>query len=110
MAEKQVKPFAQTIQEIDKGRANAVLSDLMQQLVTAVVNTGTKGKLTIVVAVAPVGETNNVAVTVTPKLDAPNDYERKAVFFADDDGNLSREDPANRLAKMPLRSVGEAAV
>lgn len=106
-----VKPFATMLQEVDGGKAHLVLSDLMRQLVAAVRDTGRKGKLTIAVTVTPVADSvENMVVTISPKLDAPTDYERQAVFFVDREANLTREDPHQQAlnSTMPLRVIGEA--
>lgn len=104
--EQRVRPFADVLQQVDQGRAHALISDLLRQLVAAVRDTGRKGKLNIAVTVAQLSDGKTLSVNVVPKLDAPNDWERAGVFFVDRNANLTREDPDAPMAGTPLRSVG----
>lgn len=99
-----VRPFAAVLQEVDAGKAHAVLSEMLDELVKAVDSTGRKGKLTIEVGVAPVkaGNTTNLIVSVSPKLSAPADVEKSSIFFHKG-GALTREDPNQPM--LPLRGV-----
>ncbi len=105
--DKTVRPFAAVLQEIDAGKAHAVLSDLLDELVRAVDATGRKGKLTVTFGVAPVkaGNTTNLIVSCVPKLDAPADIEKSSVFFHKG-GALTREDP--NQPTLPLRDLNAA--
>lgn len=99
-----VRPFAAVLQEVDGGKAHAVLSTMLDELVKAVDATGKKGKLDVSIGVAPVkaGNTTNLIVSVSPKLSAPADVEKSSVFFHKG-GALTREDPNQPM--LPLRSV-----
>lgn len=111
--ERQIRPFATTLQEINNGKAHTRLSDQLHTLVAAVAETGKKGELTIKVIVAPLkkGQTNTLVTTVSSTLKAPegDDAAPSSVFFVDRAGNLTRNDP--QQMQLPLRVVpdGEAA-
>jgi hypothetical protein len=108
-----IKPFAATLQEIAAGAFHARVSELLQDLVTAVTDTGKKGVLTIQLTVAPIkpGNTTNLVVTGSAAVKAPKSEadSPSSVFFRDAAGNLSRNDP-NQPA-LPLRGLdsGKAA-
>lgn len=109
-----IKPFAATLQEIAAGTFHARLSEQLQDLVTAVTDTGRKGTLTVQLTVAPIkpGNTTNLVVTGKVAVKAPesDDAAPSSVFFHDTNGNLTRNDP-NQPA-LPLRgleSTGKAA-
>lgn len=99
-----VRPFAATLQDINNGDVADQLSTDMQTLVAAVRELGRKGSITLKVEVAPRrgnASALNVTARVETKLPAPEPVE--SVFFADDDGNLSRTDP--RQMQFDLRTV-----
>lgn len=102
-----IRPFAAVLQEIDSGRAHAILSDLLHELTQAVKDTGKKGDLTIKVTVEPIkaGNTTNLVATVVPTLKAPTDSKKSSVFFTDKSGNLTREDPNQPV--LPFRVAGD---
>jgi len=108
-----IKPFAATLQEIAAGAFHTRVSEQLQDLVTAVTDTGKKGSLTLTLTVAPIkpGNTTNLVVTGTTAVKAPksDDDSPSSVFFHDNSGNLTRNDP-NQLA-LPLRGLdsGKAA-
>jgi hypothetical protein len=104
--EPRVKPFAATLQEIDKGSVHAQLSDQLRQLTAAVTDTGKRGTLVVTLTVSPIkpGNTSNLVVTAQSVLKAPTGDVPSAVFFHDAHGNLTREDP--NQPTLPMRVVG----
>lgn len=108
-----IKPFAATLQEIAAGTFHARLSEQLQDLVTAVTDTGRKGVLTVQLTVAPIkpGNTTNLVVTGNVAVKGPKSDEDSpsSVFFHDAAGNLSRNDPTQPA--LPLRGLdlGKAA-
>lgn len=97
------KPFAAFIQEQRRGAAHDELSEELQKLVAAVVETAKKGTLTLKVDVAmgKDGRTLLIADTVTVKL--PKHDSKPSLFFFDERGNLSRENPAQ--TELPLKKL-----
>lgn len=89
------KPFAAWLQEQQSGRTHDELTDALAALAAAVKETGKKGVLTLSITVAPFDKGNGAALTVTDvvKVSLPQHDRRKSIFYADDDGNLTRDDP-----------------
>jgi hypothetical protein len=102
-----IKPFGAVLQELDKGRVHTRLSELLTQLVAAVVDTGKKGSLTLQLVVEP--NKDDVTYTVSPKVKlASPEEERGTLFFADDDGNLTRTDPRQQVLPLSLATKDTA--
>lgn len=105
--DQQIRPFAAVLQEMAGGRVHTRLSDQLRDLTAAVAETGKKGTLALVVEVKPLrpGDTGTLVVTAKTVLKAPegDDASPVTVFFADQTGNLTRNDP--RQLALPLREV-----
>jgi hypothetical protein len=98
----QRKPFAQFLQEARKGGLHTELSDELAALVQSCIETGKKGKLALTVTV----EDGTVSIVDDVKVTTPKPDARPSIFFADDDGNLSRTNP--RQVELPLAAVRAA--
>jgi hypothetical protein len=101
----QVRPLAAVLQDLKHGAVLDQASTELQQLVAAVTDTRKKGKLVVEITVEPM-KNDDVALTVTAgvKVTRPPAPANSAIFFADDDHNLVRDDP--RQAALPgLRRV-----
>lgn len=88
----QVRPFAATLQAIQRGAVLQEASIGLKEVVEAVIETGRKGKLTLVIDIEPVkgnSDALNVSGKVTTSLPS---IPAASVFFADG-GNLVRDDP-----------------
>jgi outer membrane PBP1 activator LpoA protein len=105
--ERQVKPFAATLQELAGGTVAARLAEQLQELTQAVTDTGKKGTLTLQLTVAPLkpGNVTNLIVTAKTVVKAPEDDSAtpSSVFFTDSAGNLTRDDP--KQPTLPLRGL-----
>jgi len=98
----QTKPFAQLLQEMNRGRLHAELSDACADVIGAVVEHGKKGSLTIKLDISPEGdEAVKIAASYSPK--PPQPPAKPSLFFADAQGHVSRQ-RLNQL-EMPLRGV-----
>jgi hypothetical protein len=92
--DEQVRPFAELLTVLDHGAAHAEASRQLHDLVAAVRDQGKKGTMTIALQVAPLkGSTSQVVVAAQVTSKPPKSEPAAAVFFLDDDGNLSRNDP-----------------
>ncbi len=93
--EHHVRPFADWLREQQSGRTHDELTEALAQLAASVKETGKKGTLTLAVTIAPFDKGNGGALTVTDlvKLALPQHDRRKSIFYADDTGNLTRDDP-----------------
>lgn len=101
----QVRPFADVLRDIRAGEVSDAAATSMQQLVAAVREHGKKGTLTITVVVEPMKNNESaLAVSGEVTLKAPREAPRAAIFFADGDGNLLRDDP-RQIALPGLRRV-----
>lgn len=90
--------FAVVLCAIGGGRLNARLSDQLAEITAAVKSSGKKGVLTLKIEIAPLakGDTSTVTVTGTSAAKAPERDEDsiRSVWFAGENGQLSRNDPA----------------
>ncbi|WP_326637326.1 hypothetical protein OG884_26675 [Streptosporangium sp. NBC_01755] len=101
----QVRPFATVLQDLRKGAVLEEAAAELQQLVASVLETGKKGKLTLVVAIEPM-KGNETALTVAADVTTtrPKSPPKAAVFFADSEFNLVRDDP-RQIALPGLRRI-----
>lgn len=101
----QPRDFAATLLEIGGGRLHTRLSEQLADVTRAVAETGKKGVLTLKIEVKPLPKADSKTLVVTgssaAKAPEPDDASPTSVFFADDDGSLSRSDP--RQLQLPLR-------
>lgn len=99
------RPFADWLREQQSGRTHDELSEGLQRLVAAVVETGKKGTLTLQIAVAPFDRAEGDALVVSDvvKLNLPQHDRRKSIFHADRHHNLTKDDPA----ALPFESLRE---
>ncbi|MNR97617.1 hypothetical protein D3C72_288010 [compost metagenome] len=105
-----MKPITDILRDIRKGMVAEAAGEELAQVVRAVTATGKPGSLTIKLTVKPQkGDSEQVVISsklsaTTPTADMP-----EAIFFADMDGDLHRNDP--RQPEM-FRStdLGDAAV
>lgn len=89
-----MRPFTDVLRDIRKGRAVEALSDQLAEVVRAVMATEKAGALTITLSIKPQGKGDNAVIvslktsSKVPQADLPD-----ALFFADIEGDLLREDP-----------------
>lgn len=96
------KPFAMVLQEMRKGGLHTELGDELAALVLQCQETGKKGSLTITLNVDP-GDDGVMVVDDKITVKAPRHDTGKSIFWADEGGNLVRENP-NQLG-FGLRGV-----
>jgi hypothetical protein len=105
--ERTVRPFAATLQELEKGATHADLSDYIQQVTAAVIETGKPGSVTLKLAIKPMDDGEVVVATGITKV-VP-EHDRKATrFFVDGDNNLTRDLPVETtplLQGLPAGSI-----
>lgn len=102
------KPFAAFVQEQRAGALHAELSDGLGELVRAASLTDKPGTLTLTVKVTPTKDGATVIVTDKVTLKLPDGERGGAIFFFDQEGNLSRRNPAQ--PELPFRDVSSATV
>lgn len=105
------REFASVLLEIGKGTLHARLSEQLAEICAAVTETGKKGQLNIRIDVKPLpkADRNTLVVTGSSAAKTPESDEASptSVFFADDAGNLTRNDP--RQMTLPFREPSPKA-
>lgn len=86
--------FTDFLRQIRKGRVVDEATVKLASVVKAVTEHGKAGSLTLTLSVSPQAGDKGI-VTVTPSLSAklPEPAMPNAIFFVDDEGGLSRNDP-----------------
>jgi hypothetical protein len=89
-----MRPFTDVLRDIRKGRVVEAASDQLAEVVRAVLDTSKPGEITLKLSVKPQGKGDN-AVIVSAKIASkvPQAALPDALFFADLDGDLLRDDP-----------------
>lgn len=89
-----MRPFTDVLRDMRKGRVVEAAGVELAEVVKAVLDTNKPGKFTLELTVKPQGKGDNAVIvsaktaTKVPQADLPD-----ALFFADLDGDLLRDDP-----------------
>jgi hypothetical protein len=105
--EPQITEFAAFLVQHVGGRAHEEISEEMHQLLSAVNEHGKKGSLLIKVNVEPPkGHIDGapVVISVDSELKAPKASAPPSLYFVDDDGNATRNDP-RQISAFDVRDV-----
>ena len=102
---RRTRPFADVLNSLRRGKTHREAGNLLQELIREVQATGRQGSLTLKLKVSRnksgMLEIDDTLSTVLPKPDRDS-----SLFFADDDGNLSKDDP--RQPEIPgIRVAGD---
>lgn len=87
-----IRPFVDTLREIEYGALLDELAEAQQQVVDAVMETGKKGQITIVLNYNPEGQ-GQITIATDLKSKIPALPRGKSLFFVTPERNLSRQDP-----------------
>lgn len=92
-----MRPFTDVLRDIRKGRVVDAATEHLNDVVRGVLDTNKGGEVTLKLTVKPQGKGDN-AVIVSAKVSAkvPQADLPDALFFADLDGDLLREDPTQQ--------------
>lgn len=103
-----VRHFAEWLHDQHAGATHNELSEALNDLVEAVQETGKVGSLTLTVKVKPAarGQVRRVLVSDEIKVRKPEGDRAEAIYFVDDNHNLSRRDPDQ--PELPLRQMKPA--
>jgi hypothetical protein len=103
-----VRPFAEFLQQQRRGLLHGELSDGLHDLLQAVKDTGKAGSLTFQIKVKPAakGNAEQVLISDLVSVKKPAVERPESIFFLDDNGNLTRQDP--RQQELPLKVVERA--
>lgn len=100
-----LRPFADTLTEVNKGRLADDAAAKLADLVAAVRATGKKGTIQVSLIVATCkGNDELIQVSGTVVVKAPQPEARMSIFYPDASGNLHRDDP-NALPLFPADDV-----
>jgi hypothetical protein len=98
------RPFAAFLREQAGGKTHDELSDALRDLVARVQDTGKKGSLSLTVNVEPLkGDTDTLVIKDEIKLKLPEHDRKASLFFVNDDGNLTRDNP--NQPQLPLHAA-----
>lgn len=100
--------FMKFLQEHRGGSTHDEISEKIRDLVASVTDEGKSGKLTITIAIKPVGKGDGLEVAVEAKSSPPKPTAGVSIFFASPDNSLVRQDP--RQQTLELREVAPASV
>ncbi|MEI4273898.1 hypothetical protein TEK04_19430 [Klenkia sp. LSe6-5] len=104
--DRQTRPFADTVRDLDKGRVHTEMSEKLQELVDAVMQVRKAGTLQLTLKVEPAKGEDMVTVLASVAVKVPRTA-RASTFFVTDEGNLSRSNPQQPslpLAGLPSES------
>lgn len=100
--------FFAVLSDTDAGQMLKQLDETTRKLISAVLKTGGKGKVTLSITVTKCGEERQVKIT--PKVDAsiPRSQIRERLLYADETGRLHLNDPAQGMFDFdaPVRVTG----
>jgi len=104
------RPFNGFLADQRGGALHAELTERLAEVTAAVIEHGKAGSLTLTIKISQQkGAERAVIVADDLKVKVPAPERGESLFFADEDGNLSRRDP--RQPALPLseaRKAGEA--
>lgn len=106
----QIGEFAIFLAQHLAGRSNEEISNEFHQLLAAVNEHGKKGSLTIKLLVEPPkGHVDGapVVISIDSELKAPKASAPPALYFVDDEGNATRNDP-RQIAAFDVRDINTA--
>lgn len=90
--ERRTRPFADVFNSLRRGKTHREAGNMLQELVSEVQATGRQGSMTVKLKVSRnksgMIEIDDTLTTVLPKPERDS-----SLYFADDDGNLSKDDP-----------------
>ena len=96
-----LRPFAETLAEVDKGRVADTASAKLADLVAEVRATGKKGTIQVTLTVSTCkGNDELIQVSGNVAVKRPQAEARMSIFYPDASGNLHRDDP-NALPLFP---------
>ncbi len=102
----QIRPAADVLRELSKGKTHDELSEAIWDLLQRVRDTGKAGSVSLTIKMKPLKEDSSVVVVEDDiNLKLP-DYPRlPSMFYADRQGNLSRTNPLQDELPSTLRDV-----
>lgn len=104
----QIRPAADVLRDLAKGKTHDELSEAIWDLRQRVAETGKGGSVTLTISMKPLKENPDMIVVEDEiKLKLPEFPRQPSVFYADRQGNLSRQNPLQDELPGTLRAVEE---
>jgi hypothetical protein len=103
--ERQTRPFADVLNSLRRGKTHREASARMAELVQAVAGTGKQGSITLTLKVSKSKVSGMVEIDDTVKVKLPEPPRDASMYFADDDGNLTKDDPRQTQLDFGPRAV-----
>lgn len=95
--------FLSVLQQHRKGEVLSDLAEAMREVAGAVTLTGKAGTVMLKIKIRPASKGGALVVEDEVKTALPKTETQGSIFFADDKGNLLREDP--NQTTLPLRTI-----
>ena len=97
--------------QVRGGFAVHIAGQKLQEVLKAVVETGKPGELTFTIKVKP-DKNDDRIVTLHPDVKAkiPQKGFTEGIFFVDDDGKVSREDPKQMALELERKAQGVTSI
>lgn len=95
------------LQTHNAGEACNELADAQRLAIEAVARTGKAATVTLAIKYSPAAKGAFAVSFSIPKLKVPVEERTGSLWFGDEDGNLSRENP--RQKELPLKTVEDPA-
>lgn len=91
---KAIRPFDQTLRDINNGGLVAELTEELTEVIAAVRRSGKAGSISLTLKLKPRGAANEqIEVIPTVKGGKPEASRPISIFFVNDDNGLQRDDP-----------------
>ena len=102
----QIRPAADVLRDLAKGKTHDELSEAIWDLRQRVAETGKAGSVTLTISMKPLKENPDMIVVEDEiRLKLPEFPRQPSVFYADRQGNLSRQNPMQDELPGALRAV-----
>jgi len=103
-----MKPFTETLRQLDRGTLIEDLETELAEVVAAVRETGKAGKLKLTLTIKPANSGNVETLLVNTAVDTTKPTPERGVtlFYATDENELLREDP--KQFKLELKTLSKA--
>lgn len=99
------KQFADVLQDLRYGTLHDELSDKLQEVVNACIDTGKVGSITLSIKLKP-GKSGELEIIDTVKAQIPELEKGTSIMWATPEGNLQRQDP-RQMTIDGLKSIGK---
>ena len=102
------RPFMDFLREHGRGITHELLTEKLQELVGAVIETDKAGKMVFTISIKPMGRKDTGAFEVSALVDirTPKPEPEVSIFYPTPENNLVRQDP--RQQAMELREIAPA--